>query len=69
MEVGWRQWCKRLTQVAYGFSEKWENLQSALAPYFAYYNFCGVHSSLRVTPAMEARIADHVWTISDLIAS
>ncbi len=30
-------------------------------------NFCRIHRSLRVTPAMEARIADHVWSIDELI--
>ena len=34
---------------------------------FAYHNFCRVHSSLRVTPAMEAGITDHVWTLAELI--
>jgi IS1 family transposase/transposase-like protein len=62
-----RQWCKRLTRLTYAFSKKWENLKSALALHFAYYNFCRVHSSLRVTPAMEAGIADHVWTMEELI--
>jgi transposase-like protein/IS1 family transposase len=62
-----RQWCKRLTRLTYAFSKKWENLQSALALHFAYYNFCRVHSSLRVTPAMEAGITDRVWTLADLI--
>ena len=62
-----RQWCKRLTRLTYAFSKKWDNLQSALALHFAYYNFCRVHSSLRVTPAMEAGIADHVWSLGELI--
>jgi hypothetical protein len=35
----------------------------------AWYNFCRVHQTLRVTPAMEAGIADHVWTISELLAA
>ena len=62
-----RQWCKRLTRLTYAFSKEWENLQAALALRFAYYNFCRVHSSLRVTPAMEAGIADHVWDLCELI--
>jgi hypothetical protein len=37
-------------------SNKWENLQAALALHFAYYNFCRIHGKLRVTPAMESRI-------------
>jgi len=62
-----RQWCKRLTRLTYAFSKKWENLQAALALHFAYYNFCRQHSSLRVTPAMEAGITDHIWSIAELI--
>ena len=41
---------------------------STVSLYFAYYNFCRVHSSLRVTPAMEAQLTDHVWTIAELLA-
>ncbi len=59
-----RQWCKRLTRLTYAFSKKWDNLKAALALHFAYYNFCRVHSSLRVTPAMEAGITDHVWDLA-----
>jgi hypothetical protein len=42
-------------------------LKAACALHFAYYNFCRVHSSLRATPAMEAGITDHVWTIAELL--
>jgi len=63
-----RQWIKRLTRLSYAFSKKWGNLNAALALRFAYYNFCRVHSSLRVTPAMEAGIADHVWELQELLA-
>ena len=63
-----RQWCKRLTRLTYAFSKSWDNLKAALALHFAYYNFCRVHSAIRVTPAMEAGIADRVWTLSDLIS-
>jgi hypothetical protein len=38
-----------------------------VAIYHAYYNFCRVHQTLRVTPAMEAEIADHAWAIEELI--
>jgi hypothetical protein len=51
-----------------GFSKKVENHGHAVALYFAYYNFCRVHSTLRVTPAMEAGLADHVWSVEELIA-
>jgi hypothetical protein len=58
---------RRLTRLTNAFSKKWENLNAALALHFAYYNFCRIHKSLRVTPAMEAGIADHVWTIAELL--
>jgi len=64
-----RQWCKRLTRLTYAYSKKWENLQAALALHFCHYNFCRIHSALRVTPAMEAKITDHVWSIENLIAA
>jgi transposase-like protein/IS1 family transposase len=63
-----RQWCKRLTRLTYAFSKKWENLQSALALHFAYYNFVRIHSALRVTPAMAAGVTDRTWSLEDLIA-
>ena len=62
-----RQWCKRLTRLIYAFSKKWDNLKAALALHFAHYNFCRIHGSLHITPAMAAGITDHVWTINDLI--
>ena len=58
---------RRLTRLTNGFSKKWENLNYALALYFAYYNFCRVHKTLRCTPAMEAGITKTVWTLIDLI--
>ncbi len=42
-------------------------LRSALALHFAWYNFCRIHSALRVTPAMQAGISDHVWEIGELV--
>ena len=63
-----RQWCKRLTRLTYAFSKSWDNLRAALALHFAYYNFCRVHSSLRVTPAMESGLTGRVWEISDLVS-
>jgi hypothetical protein len=38
-----------------------------LAIYFLYYNFCRVHQTLRVTPAMEAGLSDHIWTIEEMV--
>ncbi len=63
-----RMQIRRLTRLTNAFSKKWENLRAAIALHFAYYNFCRVHSSLRVTPAMEAGISDHVWTLAELLA-
>jgi transposase-like protein/IS1 family transposase len=63
-----RQQMRRFTRLTLGFSKKLVNLKMAVALHFAYYNFCRVHSSLRVTPAMEAGITDHVWTIAELLA-
>jgi hypothetical protein len=50
-----------------GFSKKVENHSHALSLYFMYYNFCRIHKTLRVTPAMAAGVTDHVWEISDVI--
>ena len=58
---------RRMTRLTNAFSKKWVNLRWAYALQFAYYNFCRVHQTLRVTPAMQSGIADHVWTISELI--
>lgn len=63
-----RMQIRRFTRLTNAFSKKWENLWAALCLYFAYYNFCRIHRTLRVTPAMEAGIADRVWTICDLLA-
>ena len=57
----------RMTRLTNAFSKKWENLQAAYSLWFAYYNFCRVHKTLRVTPAMEARVTDHAWSIIDLL--
>lgn len=59
---------RRFTRLTNGFSKKFENHWAALALYFAFYNFCRIHSSIRVTPAMEAGITDHVWELAELLA-
>jgi IS1 family transposase len=59
---------RRLTRLTNGFSKKWENLWAAYCLHFAYYNFCRIHKTLRVTPAMESGITDRVWTMADLLA-
>jgi IS1 family transposase len=62
-----RQQMRRFTRLTLGFSKKLLNLKAAVSLHFAYYNFCRVHLSLRVTPAMEAGLSDHVWTIAELL--
>ena len=57
---------RRFTRLTNAFSKKIENHAAAVAIWFMYYNFCRVHQTLRVTPAMEAGISDHVWTIEEL---
>jgi IS1 family transposase len=59
---------RRFTRLTNAFSKKVENHFAALALYFMYYNFCRVHQTLRVTPAMEAGIADDVWEIEEIMA-
>jgi transposase-like protein/IS1 family transposase len=63
-----RMACRRFTRLSNAFSKKRENLKAAVALHFAYYNFCRVHASLRVTPAMEAGLTDHVWKIAELLS-
>jgi IS1 family transposase len=58
---------RRLTRMSNGFSKKYENHCAAVALYATHYNFCRVHETLRVTPAMHLGITDHVWAISELI--
>ena len=58
---------RRFTRLPNGFSKRLKNLKAAVALHFAYYNFCRIHSTLDVTPAMEARITDHVWSVEELL--
>jgi IS1 family transposase len=55
---------RRFTRLTNGFSKKVENHKAALALYFMHYNFWRIHNTLRVTPAMEAGKADHVWSLN-----
>ncbi len=58
---------RRFTRLTNAFSKKLDNLKAAAALHFAHYNFVRIHSSIRVTPAMESGISDSIWTIQDLI--
>ncbi len=62
-----RTFMRRFTRLSLGFSKKMANLRAAVALHFAYYNFCWIPRTTRVTPAMEAGIADRLWTIADLL--
>ena len=58
---------RRFTRLTNGFSKKIENLFYAVSLHFMHYNFCRIHQTLRVTPAMEARVTDHVWEIEEML--
>jgi hypothetical protein len=64
LRMGQRRW----TRLTNAFGRKWENQWAAAMLWYTYYNFCRIHKSLRVTPAMEAGIADHQWSIAELLA-
>ena len=58
---------RRFTRLTNAFSKKVENLSHAISLHFMNYNFCRIHRTLRVTPAMEAGVSDKVWTIEDIV--
>jgi hypothetical protein len=58
---------RRMTRFTNAFSKKWENLEAIYAVWFAYYNFCRRHQTLRVNPAMEQELMDHKWTVGELV--
>lgn len=58
---------RRFARLTNGFSKKLENLKAVLALHFAYYNFCRIHGSLRVTPAMAAGVTDRAWELRELL--
>ncbi|MCL2122904.1 MAG: IS1 family transposase [Desulfovibrionaceae bacterium] len=59
---------RRFTRLTNAFSKKVENLECAVALHFMYYNFARVHKTLRVTPAIEAGVADHIWSLEEIAA-
>jgi IS1 family transposase len=62
-----RMQMRRFTRLTNAFSKKIENLGYAVALHFMHYNFCRVHQTLRVTPAMEASVTDHIWSIEEIV--
>ncbi len=63
-----RMQMRRFTRLTNGFSKKVDNHRHAVALHYMHYNFCRIHQTLRVTPAMEAGIANHIWSVEELIA-
>lgn len=57
----------RFTHLTNAFSKKLENHMAAISLHFMYYNFCRIHKTLRVTPAMEAGLTDHVWDLVEAL--
>ncbi len=58
---------RRLTRLTNAFSKKVQNHAHAVALHFMHYNFVRIHKSLRVTPAMEAKVSDHLWSLEEII--
>jgi hypothetical protein len=59
---------RRFTRLTNAFSKKIENHMAAISLHYMHYNFARVHQTLRVTPAMEAGVSDHVWSLEEIIA-
>jgi IS1 family transposase len=62
-----RMGMRRFTRLTNAFSKKIENLEHAVAIHYMHYNFARIHKTLRVTPAMEAGISNHVWTVEEIV--
>jgi hypothetical protein len=65
--LGIRMGTRRFTRLTNALSKKWENHWASVAFWFAFYNFCRVRKSLHCTPAREAKIADHTWSVRELL--
>jgi len=63
-----RMGMRRFTRLTNAFSKKVENHAYQVALHFMHYNFCRIHKTLRATPAMEAGLTDHVWTIEEMLS-
>ena len=64
-----RMHMRRFTRLTNGFSKKVENHLRMVELYTMFYNFCRIHKTLRVTPAMEAGLTDHVWEMEEIISA
>lgn len=67
MNLNVRMGLRRYTRLTNAFSKKFENHCHAFAIYISFYNFCRQHQSLRITPAMQAGLSDHVWDVAELV--
>lgn len=63
-----RMGMRRFTRLTNGFSKKIENHEHAIAIHYMHYNFARIHKTLRVTPAMEAKVSDHLWSLEEIAA-
>jgi hypothetical protein len=63
-----RMHMRRFTRLTNAFSKKLDMHRLNVALHFTYYNFCKIHQTLRVTPAMEAGLTDHVWSLDELVS-
>jgi hypothetical protein len=59
---------RRFTRLTNAFSKKVDDRRTAVALHYMHYNFCRIHSALRVTPAMAAGISDHIWSIDEVVS-
>jgi transposase-like protein/IS1 family transposase len=64
-----RMQIRRFTRLTDGHSKKWANHEAATALFLAYFNYCRIHSTLKVTPAMAAGLTDHVWSVRELLST
>jgi IS1 family transposase len=63
-----RMHMRRFTRLTNGFSKKVEQHANAVALHFMYYNFCRIHKTLRMTPAMAAGVTNRLWDVNDIVA-
>jgi IS1 family transposase len=63
-----RMQMRRFTRLTNGFSKKLENHMHTVALFYMHYNFCRIHQTLRITPAMEAGVSRHVWSMQELVS-
>jgi hypothetical protein len=63
-----RTFIERFTRRTVCFSKKLDNLKAAVALHVFHYNFCRIHSALRSTPAMKAKLTNRLWKLEDLFA-